>query len=215
MSEASRPFRTLRILLVLLVVVFIVGVFCFRRLGAWLIVEDPLEPAHAIVVLNGRLPDRAREAAALYHQSYAARVWVTRALGPEKELEKLNITYIGEDFYDTKVLMALGVPFDAVRSLGPPIRNTADEIDVIARTLREENGAKVIIVASKSQSRRVRALWQKLVGDSPRLIVRYPPQEEFDAARWWSNTRDAFEVLREVLGLINAWTGLRVRPAES
>jgi hypothetical protein len=29
---------------------------------------------------------------------------------------------------------------------------------------------------------------------------------------WWRNTRDALAVVREILGLINLWAGLPVRP---
>jgi uncharacterized SAM-binding protein YcdF (DUF218 family) len=44
------------------------------RLGQWLVVEDPLATAYAIVVLSGRMPERAMEAARLYQHDFAARV---------------------------------------------------------------------------------------------------------------------------------------------
>jgi hypothetical protein len=43
------------------------------QLGYWLVVADPLEPARAIVVLSGRVPFRAVEAASIYRQGGLAR----------------------------------------------------------------------------------------------------------------------------------------------
>ncbi len=43
-----------------------------------------------------------------------------------------------------------------------------------------------------------------------RWLVR--PIPCFDADHWWRNTRDAFSVVRELMGLLNVWTGLRVHP---
>jgi hypothetical protein len=41
-----------------------------------------------------------------------------------------------------------------------------------------------------------------------RIIVRASSQDPFDARHWWRNTTDALDVVREVLGLLNAWAGL-------
>jgi hypothetical protein len=41
--------------------------------GRWLVVEDPLEKPYAIIVLSGRMPHRAIEAACLYRQGYAPK----------------------------------------------------------------------------------------------------------------------------------------------
>lgn len=186
---------------------------CVLRVGQWLVVQDALEPAHAVVVLSGRMPERAREAAQLYHQGNAARIWITRPAGPEEELQQLGVSYVGEEFYNEKVLLQLGVPSDAIRVLEPPIFNTEDEVLRIAAALRQEEGSKVIVVTSQPHTRRVRAIWKRRVGDSPKLIVRYTPYEAYDGAHWWRNTQDALDVVREVLGLANAWAGFPLRPA--
>ena len=38
------------------------------KLGQWIVIEDPLQPARAIVALTPQVPYRAMEAAALYHE---------------------------------------------------------------------------------------------------------------------------------------------------
>jgi len=70
----------------------------------------------------------------------------------------------------------------------------------------------VIIVTSKAHSRRVRATWSAVVGNSPRAIIRYAEEEPYQAGRWWRNTRDALDVSREVFGLMNVWAGFPVQP---
>ena len=184
----------------------------FRQAGAWLTVQDPLAPANAIVVLSGSLPSRAREAARIYQQNFSAKVWISSGLPPTRELEALGIAYVGESFYNQKVLLALGVPSNAIRILETPATNTEEEITEIARECRQENAHKVIIVTSKAHTRRVRFIWRRLVGSDPELIVRYTSDELFDAAHWWRTTSDALVVVRELLGLANASLGFPSQP---
>lgn len=188
------------------------SVFLFRQAGAWLIVQDPLAPARAIVVLSGSMPSRAREAARIYQQSFSAQVWISPGLPPARELEALGIAYVGESFYNQRVLMALGVPSNAIHILGTPAANTEEEVREIARECRQEGAHNVILVTSKAHTRRVRFIWHRLVGNDPELIVRYASHDPFDAAHWWRTTSDALVVVRELLGLANASLGFPSRP---
>jgi hypothetical protein len=58
----------------------------------------------------------------------------------------------------------------------------------------------------------VRALWKKLAGEHLKAVVRAAREDPFDADHWWRNTRDALSVVREILGLMNVWAGLPIRP---
>lgn len=187
---------------------------CLLGLGRWLVVEDPLEKAQAIVVLSGRMPVRALDAARLYRGGYAPEIWLTRAREPEASLATLDIAFQGEEFYNTRVLIHQGVPAAAIRVLSPPIDNTADELRDTAKEMARSNSSAVIIVTTKAHTRRVRALWRKLSGQPGRVIIRAAENDPFDAAHWWRSTGDALDVLREVLGLLNAWAGLPLQPAK-
>ena len=188
------------------------SVVVFRQAGAWLILQDPLAPSHAIVVLSGSMPSRAREAARIYQQSFSAQVWISPGFLPTRELEALGIAYVGESFYNQRVLMALGVPSNAIHILGTPAANTEEEVKGIARECRQEGAHNVILVTSKAHTRRVRFIWHRLVGNDPELIVRYASDDPFDAAHWWRTTSDALVVVRELLGLANASLGFPSRP---
>ena len=201
------------ILLVATSIVFLAIIGIFLGLGGWLVIEDPLDKAQAIVVLSGRLPIRAIEAAKLYRAGYASQIWLTRSHEPTASLQALHIAFIGEDFYSARVLMHEEVPSNAIHVLEPSIENTVDEVRVIAAELTRENGSTVIIVTTKAHTRRVRTLWNKLSGGRGRAIIRAASNDPFEPARWWRTSSDALDVTREVLGLLNAWAGLPLRPS--
>ena len=182
------------------------------NVGRWLVVEDPLAKARAIAVLSGRMPVRAIAAAKLYRQGYAPEVWLTHAAEPGESLRAMGIAYEGEEVSSARVLIHEGVPAEAIRVLEPPIVNTADEVRVVSAALAPEKDRSVILVTSKAHTRRARLLWRKLAPRNCRAIVRAAGEDPFDPRRWWRSSSDALEVVREVLGLLNAWAGLPLTP---
>ena len=89
--------------------------------------------------------------------------------------------------------------------------NTAEEVRTVARELKARGAERVILITSKFHARRVKVIWQALLGNYPEAIVRYTPDDPFEADRWWSNTADAMAVSREWFGLLNAWAGFPVK----
>jgi uncharacterized SAM-binding protein YcdF (DUF218 family) len=189
------------------------AVAAFFRVGRWLVVEDPLAKARAIAVLSGRMPVRAIEAANLYRQGYSREVWLTHPAEPGESLKAMGIAYEGEEVYSARVLIHEGVPAEAIHVLEPPIVNTADEVRVISAALAEEKDRSVILVTSKCHTRRVRLLWRNLAPRNCRGLVRAAGEDRFDPGHWWRSSGDALDVVREVLGLLNAWAGLPLAPA--
>jgi len=198
----------------ILIVLAAIGFLVFFDIGQWLVVQDPLVHADAIVILSGQLPDRAIEAARLYHAGYAEQVWVSQPISPAEELKTMKIFYLGEDFYNEKVLLAKRVPADAIRILERPSANTEEEVREIEQILRRNNSHNVIVVTSKAHTRRVRTIWNKLVGSDPHAIVRFANDDPYDGAHWWRHTHDALDIVRESLGLLNAWAGFPLRPSQ-
>jgi len=196
----------------ILVLLLAFAVVAFRGAGRWLVRQDPLSPAGAIVVLSGGTPYRAEEAANLFRKGFAPQVWVTRPTSPATELSKLGIHFVGEEEYNREVLIREGVPPDAVHILPGEIVNTEQEIEEVTRQMQQQSVANVIIVTSPPHTRRVRALWTRLAPADRQLVVRAAYEDPYDADHWWRNTRDALAVSREILGLMNAWAGLPVRP---
>src|SRR5580700_5250084 len=160
------------VLLLIALLVFAVGAIAFRDAGYWLVREDPLQKGDVIVVLSGGMPYRANGAAKIYKSGYAPEVWVSRPEGPQQDLAPLGIHYVGEEEYNRDILIRQGVPDSAIEILPEIIINTQQEVNEISQDMRRTGKHAAIVVTSPEHTRRVRALWAKLVGDDPRLIVR-------------------------------------------
>ena len=211
-TNSGRKRRLRWALLLIVVLALVIGTIAFRDAGYWLVREDPLSKADVIVVLSGGMPYRANGAANLFKSGYAPEIWVSRPEGPQQDLAALGIHFIGEEEYNREILIHRGVPDASIAILPDIIINTQQEMNEIAREMRRTGMHTAIVVTSPEHTRRVKALWAKLLGDEPRLIVRSAPDDPFVAKRWWGNTRDALAVVREYLGLLNVWAGLPVQP---
>jgi uncharacterized SAM-binding protein YcdF (DUF218 family) len=193
--------------------VFLALLLIFRNVGHWLVVEDRLDRAAAIAVLSGAMPGRALEAARVYKQGYANRIWLTYSSQPGATLAKLSIPFVGEERYNRQILIHEGVPEDAIEVLDPPIVNTADEMRTIGAALRKEKQKTVILLTSPVHTRRAKALWKKISSQDGIALLHAVPDDGDDPAHWWRTTHDALDVVREVLGLANVWAGLPLRPS--
>jgi uncharacterized SAM-binding protein YcdF (DUF218 family) len=203
---------TARTWLIAALLILCLVVLAFLRVGNWLVREDPLQSSTAIVVLSGGMPERALEAAEIYHAGYAPEVWLTAPIEPKRTMNSLGVAFDGEEDNSRRVLLKRGVPERAIRVLQPDIVNTADEMNTIAETLQSARGARVIIVTSKAHTRRVHGLWSRLESGRGQLIVRAARTDSFDPVHWWRTTHDALDVVREVLGMLNVWAGLPLKP---
>ena len=213
-ARATPWVRRALLLLVVLAGVAVLLPWGASGVGRWLVVADPLERGRAIVVLSGRVPFRAIEAASIYRAGWAPEVWLTKeARAPEEvALGRLGIEVVRGEAYNRAVLERLGVPARAIRLLDDTVWNTTDEMRLVAGELAAGGPGGVILVTSKAHTRRVRATWSAIVGPAPRAAVRYASEEPFDDSRWWRHTREALDVSREVFGLMNVWAGFPVQP---
>ena len=193
----------------------VVGTVVFLNLARWFVVEDPLGHADAIVVLSGHMPERALEAARLFQAGYAEQIWISQPDSPQQALKQMKIVYLGEDFYNEKVLLAQKIPLDDVHILEHPVANTEEEVREIAKEMQRAKVHNVILVTSKPHTRRVRIVWRKLAGGDLHAIVRSANDDPFDEAHWWRHTQDALDLVREILGVLNAWAGFPVRPSHT
>ncbi len=208
-AAARKP----RIWLSLAGAVVFLALLAFLNVGRWLDREDPLQKSAAIAVLSGRMPERALEAARLYNHGYAPQVWLSYCVEPAATLEKYGVPYAGEETYNRLILQQQGVPESAIHLLDPPIVDTADEMRTFGAALRNLSDRRIILVTSKVHTRRTAALWRLLSSKDGIAIVHGVSDDEFKPGRWWENTREALDVVREVLGLLNTWAGLPLQPA--
>ena len=210
----KRISRGLLITLLVLAILACAGIGAFYKVGRWLVDPDPLQRAQAIVVLSGKSPFRAMQAADLYRRGWAPAVWLLEDKTDEADLAfaRLGIPYPQELDYDQQVLEKCGVPNQAIRVLGPPTTNTVSEVTLIADELRRQNLESVILVTSPVHTRRVKAIWRIVVGEHPQAILRQDSFETYDPDHWWRATQDAESVVHELLGLVNIHLGFVAKP---
>ena len=139
--NASKNTRWLIYLLVFLVLTLAV-VIAGRGAGRWLVREDTLSSADAIVVLSGSMPCRAEEAGKLFKMGKAPEVWVSRPENPAAALQKFGIQFVGEEEYNREILIHQGVPESSVHIFPDPIVNTEQEVNEIVREMRRAGKKK-------------------------------------------------------------------------
>ncbi len=190
------------------VLLYLVHPMVLQSVGAYLVVEDVLEPAFAIVVLGGSAPLRALEAAKLYKDGWAPKIIINQALRRKTfyAFSSLGIDWVEEYEYNREALLQSGVPEDAVMVIEQEVENTLSELRAVLRALPEQT--TLIIVTSNYHTRRTAAIWNHLTDGQVKGLIRWSRSDpSFDTTTWWKNRRSIRFLVTEYLGLINYWLG--------
>jgi uncharacterized SAM-binding protein YcdF (DUF218 family) len=190
--------------------ILIVAVFALSRLGAWLVVQDPLQKADAIFVLGGTRYERPLEAMELYKEGWAPRITLMQQIpdGGEAELKKRGVKYPREVDQQIEVLARLGVPADAIIVLDEA-DNTAEEADNLYRLATRLRWTRAIVVTSKQHTRRARLVMRRrMAGTGIDVVVRYSRLDEADVEHWWRNRSTVRFTLFESQRLLGYWIGV-------
>ena len=188
-------------------VLLIVAAVAAPRLGAWLVVEDPLQKADAVFVLGGTMFERPLEAVDLYHEGWAPRLLLMRQIADfgEAELEKRGVTFQREIDVQIDVLTKLGVPSAAIEIL-PPQNSTRDEADALLTAAVTHHWARVIVVTSKQHTRRARmVIERRMAGTGSQVIMRASRYDRADVDGWWRHRSTLRFTLFETQRLIAYW----------
>jgi uncharacterized SAM-binding protein YcdF (DUF218 family) len=180
------------------------------RLGAWLVAEDPLTKADAIFVLGGTMYERQLEAADLYREGWAPRLFLIRELADwgERELLTRGIPYLRAIDIQVDTLQKLGVPREAITIL-EQANSTAQEADYAYDLVTRERFARLIVVTSKQHTRRARLVMRRrLDGTGAQVIVRASRYDRSDVDRWWANRSTLRFTVFETQRLIGYWIGV-------
>jgi len=207
----SRSLRCAAVLLAGFLVAGFAYVPILREIASFLIVEDSVQPARAIVALAGQTPFRELEAARLYRAGLAPQVVIVReAPNAESEaLRQLGIKKPQTWELSRAVLIQQGVPDSAIVIPVDEGIGTLEELQAVYTSL-DDKTATVILVTSKFHTRRTRLTWQYVTKGRAQPIVRAARGDPFDPERWWQERRFVLSVVREYLGLINYYAGFPI-----
>ena len=179
-----------------------------RYAGRLLVVNDPLpHSADAIVILAGSIPDRVLEAVDLYNAGIAPRIVVTRERPlPGTPLLAARGVRMPDGAEQTVfVLRHLGVPGGVPLVLQRRTFSTASEARTIARYAYRHRLRRLLVVTSRSHTRRARLILRRALGPGVALAVRASRYDPFPADRWWHVRHQAKVVLREYQQLAHHW----------
>ena len=180
------------------------------RLGPWLVVEDPLDKADAIIVLSGTTYERPLEAVDLYQSGYARHVVLIREMEDwgELALAERGIDYMRPIDLQIDTMRRLGVPREAIEVI-EPVDNTADEAMHVRDYVASRHYTRLIIVTSKQHTRRARLVMRRrLAGSGATLIMRASRYDRSDVEHWWRQRSTLRFTLFETQRLFAYWIGV-------
>lgn len=195
---------------VVLTPVILLSLFALSRLGAFLVVEDPLQKADAIFVLGGTRYERPLEAVELYKAGWAPRITLMQQIADSGEIALMQrgVPYKREVDEQIEVMGRLGVPASAITVLNEA-NSTADEADALYAIGTRERWSRVIIVTSKQHTRRARLVMRRrMAGTGVEVVVRPSRLDTADIDRWWTNRSTLRFTLFESQRLLAYWIGV-------
>lgn len=211
--QSSRWFRFVALLAAGLLIAGFAGPPMLRCIAAFLITENSLEGAAAIVPLGGHTPFREMEAAKLYRAGWAPRVVIVHPVpsAESKALHDLGIRTRGAWEVSREVLVRQGVPESSIVVVSGKAGGTLEELQAVYSAMTSKDAA-VILVTSKYHTRRARLTWQHVTAGKSKPILRAATGDPFDPNRWWHHRSFALSVIREYLGLANYYAKFAIAP---
>ncbi len=163
---------------------------------AW-IIEDPLAPADAILVLSDDnfYADRATRATELYRQGMAPMVVASgRRLRPYASIAELM-------YHD---LSDRGVPKERIVRFPQDADSTKQEAEALAHLTAERKWHSVIVVTSNYHTRRTRYIFRRVFPKGVEVRVASARDGDFDPEHWWEKRKAVKELTREMAGMMVA-----------
>ena len=207
----TRSPRFRRAALITLGLVIVIALAAFPQLGPWLVVEDPLDKADAIVVLGGTMYERPLEAVDLYNAGYAPKIFLIREIPDwgERLLLERHIPIVRAVDIQIETLVKLGIPRDAIDVIEPS-DNTAEEACHVRDMVAARKMSRVIIVTSMQHTRRARLVMRRrLTPVGAHVIMRGSKYDRAVLTPWWWRDRATFRfTLFETQRLLGYWIGV-------
>jgi len=207
-KDSSNRKRLLqRVLLAGIVLVLLIALaYAFRSqiltgMADLLVVNDPLQPADMIFVLNGDYNTRPFRASELYEQGLAPVIVIAKA--EMLPAEKLGLAPNDTDV-SINVMKKLGVPPEKIVVL--PVEggttSTFDEAIALRQYIESHNVRSLILLTSAFHTRRAKWIFDReLAGLPVRTEVAAVPHYGFDESNWWQSEDGLITLNNETIKL--------------
>lgn len=201
----------MRLFLLGLVSTVLLGVFACPRAGRYLVVDEPIQPADALVVLGGARVDRWLEAVDLYRDGKGKSILLSPGYleDAEVQLRARGIRFPAATDLISDAMVQMGIPASAITAIPQGMDNTAEEASAAARIARERGWKSIIVVTSPYHTRRsLFAFERELKGTGITVQVRGSRYDDVDPDQWWKRRGDFRFVTWELQKLIAYRLGL-------
>jgi uncharacterized SAM-binding protein YcdF (DUF218 family) len=209
-QRTRRLIARLALVVLLLGAAALVGFLPFA--GRYLVVQQPLERADAIVVLAGSRVERWLGAVDLYRAGWAPRIVLSRGRmeSAERHLLQMGIHFPADADLASQAMVQMKVPAAAILMLQEDLDNTAQEAAATRRLATASAWTRIIVVTSKYHSRRTAyAFAREFRGTPIRVSVQPTAYDRSVPNRWWSTRGDFRYVTSEFQKLLAYQLGLR------
>lgn len=190
-------------LVLLVLLAWLLGPSILTAYARWLIVQDTVERADAVVALSGGEGERLHASINLYNQGKASRLLL---VGPAIPLLKVytdnDSLTMGE--IRRRIAVRHGVHSDsAIVSLGAT--STWEEAQTTLMEARARGWRSITVVTDPFHTRRARATFHKTFHEQPiRIAVYHTPLEHSSSnpRKWWTRERDLMAVMTETVKMV-------------
>jgi uncharacterized SAM-binding protein YcdF (DUF218 family) len=192
---------TVTVLLLLVIMVLMARSQILTGIADHLIINDKLQPADAIFLLNSEFNTRPFRAAELYKQGLAPVIVIAQAEAPP--VVGLGLVPNDTDI-SVGVLKKLGVPPGKIIVLPIPggVTSTFDEAVAFRQYTEVKQMERVIVVTSAFHTRRAKWILDKTLAGLPvKLEMAAVPYAGFDQTNWWKNENGFFTLINEYIKL--------------
>ncbi len=191
-----------KLLVLFLVLALLAGIYLFRRpilrgMGEFWVVEDPLQPADAILLLgdDNYFAERAARAAELYRAGWAPRIVASgRWLRPYFAIADLM----------ERDLVERGIPAAAIVRHPNRAANTLEEAHSLRELVRTQRWRRLLVVTSNSHTRRARYIFRNVFGTEAEVRVVAAPDSTYDPRVWWHTRAGVKTFFYETVGMLVA-----------
>jgi uncharacterized SAM-binding protein YcdF (DUF218 family) len=167
-----------------------------------LVVNDTLQPADIIFLLNSDYNTRPFRASELYKQGLAPVVVITRS----ENTPAVDLGLVPNDTdISVGVMEKLGVPPEKiiVLQIAGGATSTFDEAAALRTYIETKHVQKVILVTSAFHTRRAKWIFDReLAGQPVTLEMVAVPYATFDQTSWWKNETGLITLNNEYIKLV-------------
>jgi uncharacterized SAM-binding protein YcdF (DUF218 family) len=171
--------------------------FVLNGVAGYLVVQDKLEPADAIIVLGGDWSgERVEQGVALYKQGFARYIIMTGG----KVYRTLTNAQLMREHAREK-----GVPGRAI-ILEDKTMSTKEDARFSLPILNKHNIKSIILVTSPYHTRRAGMVFKRNLEPRGIKVMVCPAREgSYNPQRWWTRHEDTELVVKECVSLVLYW----------